>query len=181
MTDVLPTVHGSDVPYGALASSQCKEQLSIVYAHSVATAARCKLEHLRIDDETVDATVRQVADHKRYHSTSLDIQLKCSSSAAETDDEITWRLKDYNYDFLRDPFRMNPIILVIVMVPKEFESWVRFDEERFSVEARGYWVSLRDRAEISAATCTVKIPKKNKYDVASLLGMMKRIGDGGVP
>ncbi|KQY31425.1 hypothetical protein ASD42_22615 [Nocardia sp. Root136] len=174
-------MHASDVPYGGLASPQCKEQLSIVYAHAIATSARCKLEHIRIDDETVDATVRQVASHARYSKTSLDVQLKCSSSAVEDDDTVRWRLKSDNYDDLRDPFRMNPIILVLVLVPKEFESWVSLDAERMSIQARGYWVSLRDRPESATDTITVKIPKSNIYDVSSLLSIMKRVGDGGAP
>lgn len=174
-------MHDSDVPYGSLAPPQCKEQLSVVYAHAVATAARCKLEHIRIDDETVDATVRQVADHKKYRKTSIDIQLKCSSSTEENDEYVKWRLKDYNYDDLRDPCRMNPIILIVVMVPKNFESWVSFDPDRFRIEARGYWISLRDWGSISNTTRTIKVPKKNRYDVSSLLGIMKRVGDGGTP
>jgi hypothetical protein len=118
VTDVLPTAHEPDVPYGTLASPQCKEQLSLVYAHAVATAARCKLENIRIDDETVDTTVRQVADHRKYHHASLDVQLKCTSSPNEDDEYISWRLEDYNYNDLRDTYRMHPIILVAVAVPE---------------------------------------------------------------
>jgi len=64
------TQHASGAPYGTMHPSQCKEQFSIAYVHAIVTAARCKIAHMTVDDERVDLTIRQKADHKEFSSLS---------------------------------------------------------------------------------------------------------------
>lgn len=181
MTDVFPDLHASGVPYGQLYPSACKEQISVAVAQSIATAARCKVEEVRIDDETVDLTIRQVASHTLLDHSQLDVQLKCTSSAEETVDVVKWSLKKRSHDHLRSERRLTPIILVVIVVPADFATWMETSTESIQLATRGYWISLRGELEIDKDSRTVEVPKSNVFDIEGLLKMMKRIGDGGTP
>lgn len=178
-----PETHCSGLPYGTLYDSKCKEQFSIAYVHAIATAARCKLEEIVVDDESVDATIRQVATHVMLDYVNLDIQLKCTSQAVERDEYIAWPLRKKNYLDLASTRRGAPIILIVLQVPKKFEDWLLQDDKSLTLAKSAYWTSIRGFPDLPEGQTqeTVKLPKTQPFNVEHLLDILARVGDGGVP
>ncbi len=168
-------------PFGDLPIHACKEQLSIAYVHAVATAARCALESVRVDYETVDATIRQSAEHDRYSHPAFDVQLKCTSQNVARDDHLVWSLDRAHHDSLRDPKRLLPVVLVLLVVPENVSEWIHQDEERLRLTRCAYWMSLRGMPPITTESKTVHLPRANIFDVQQVLGILGRIGRGGHP
>jgi Domain of unknown function (DUF4365) len=177
---VFPTVHRSGAPYGRLFETNCREQISIAYAQAVVTAARCKLEHVRVDDEKVDAVVRQEADHPLYDGASIDLQLKCTSQDVVKNGFISWSLSKAHYDKLRNPKRIYPRILVLMLVPEDFESWVVQDHDNLRLVKCAYWIDLVNAPDITADSTTIKIPVDQVFNVEQLLRILQVFGAGEV-
>lgn len=175
-----PSTHASGVPYGQLYESACKEQVSLAYAHAVATAARCSLEVVKVDHQTVDATVRQTAVHDLWDLVTLDIQMKCTSQKKIVKaDHIAFPIDTKYYDQLRSTRRQGDIILVVMIVPPEIDKWVRQTETDLHLSHVAYWVSLRGMPDVSTESTTVRIPRTNVFDVEQLLRILSCIGRGG--
>ncbi|MDT3438438.1 MULTISPECIES: DUF4365 domain-containing protein [unclassified Pseudofrankia] len=182
-TGVFPTVHASGAPYGQLFETNCREQISIAYAQAVVTAARCKLEHVRIDDEKVDAVIRQVAEHDLYDGIQIDIQLKCTSQAVLGPKDARWPLERDTYNRLRSPKRLCARLLVLMVVPPDLESWVTQDEDGLRVVRCAYWRDLLGEPELppNVGRRTVDLPRSNIFNVQQLLGILARVGRGENP
>lgn len=182
LTASFPSVHSGGSPYGTLPENECRQQWSIANVQAVVTAARCSLENIRVDFEGVDAVIRQEAQHDLYDSTSIDVQLKCTSQAINiADDHIKWRLPKDHYNKLRATRHYNHRILVVCTAPLDFESWLNVSDDEMVLKGCGYWQNLHGWPEISAASKTVKVPKARPFNVEQLLGMLKRIGEGERP
>lgn len=176
-----PTVHASGLPYGQLAANNCREQLSIAYAHAVTTAARCTLEDIKVDYQTVDAVIRQTADHAVYDVAAIDVQLKATSQDILKEGHLAYSLETKYYDALRSPRRMNPVILVVMLLPAGLDQWIVQDEDHLRLHRSAYWISLRDMPPVQTESTTIHIPRSQKFDVEQLLGILSRVGDGGYP
>lgn len=169
-------------PHGSLPESACKEQISVAYLHAVTAAARCSLDILEVDYEGVDATVRQEADHLKFSSAQLDVQLKCTSQARVLkDDHLSFRLERAHHEKLRNPKTFTPRILAVMLVPGDLGEWLEQSQEHLLVRRCAYWVCLQGDPEATTETVTVELPRSNILDVGQLLGMLQRIGNGGRP
>ncbi|RBM19223.1 hypothetical protein DI005_16145 [Prauserella sp. PE36] len=181
MTVLFPDMHGSGVPYGRLQPNLCKEQISIAYTHAVATAARCKLQDVEIDDHGIDAVLMQTPEDDLLGDVKVDVQLKCTSGDHLKDDHLAFPLPRHNYDKLRGEKRITPAILIVMVVPAALEEWVAQNEEALTLVKCAYWMSLRGMPSIDQDNKTVHLPRRNIFDVKSLLAIMKRVADGGQP
>src|SRR5437867_2431269 len=73
----------------------------------------------------------------------LEIQIK-GTSGQPSHDEVTYDLKQKNYDDLRHVPRLVPIILVVVVVPGDApDGWLQQSSEELIMRRCGYWLSLR--------------------------------------
>lgn len=181
MSTGFPDTHPSGVPYGRLEPNLCKEQISITYAHAVATAARCKLDDVKIDDHGVDAVLLQTPEDYLLGNVRVDVQLKCTSMDVLREDHVAFPLPRFNYDSLRGPKRLTPAILVVMIVPPRIESWLAQDEDSLRLVKCAYWMSLRGAPAIDQQGRTVHVPRANIFDVSSLLAIMKLVAEGGHP
>ncbi|MEV1200660.1 DUF4365 domain-containing protein [Microbispora rosea] len=168
-------------PYGSMHQTQCKEQFSLAFTHAITAAARCKVSDLRVDDECVDFTVRQVANHRRHSSSVLDVQMKCTEQDVLKDDGVHWQLDRDHYDALRDPRAYNRKILVVLLVPHLLQSWLEMREDGMLLRKAAYWVCLEGAEPIKTQSKTVILPRVNVFNVEQLLEILQRVGDGGRP
>jgi hypothetical protein len=168
-------------PYGTLHPSQCKEQFSLAFTHAITAAARCTVSDLKVDAERIDYTVRQSASHRRYTSSQLDVQMKCTEQDVLMDDGVHWALSRDHYDWLRDPDTYNHKILVVLLVPDVLPDWIRQDEEGMLLRKAAYWVCLEGKAPVETQSTTVVLPRRNVFNVEQLLEVLQRVGDGGKP
>jgi hypothetical protein len=139
------------------------------------------LEEIRIDDEKVDAVIRQEADHALYDGVSIDVQLKCTTQKVVNNGYASWTLKKDHYDKLRAVKRYHPRILVLMLVPEDLEEWVVQDEEQLRLVKCAYWTDLVGMPGVATDTKTVKLPTANLFNVEQLLGILSRVGSGGEP
>lgn len=168
-------------PYGSLHESECKQQISLAFTHAIITAARCTVVDLKVDVERVDYTVRQVAQHTVYSSAQIDVQMKCTSQDVLKSDGVHWTLSRDHYDKLRDPNTYNRKILVVLVVPKKFDDWVKVEKDQMLLAGAAYWICLEGEPAVDTDSKTVVLPKSNIFNVDQLLDILQRVGDGGKP
>lgn len=171
----------SGIPYGSLHASECKQAFSLAFTHAIAAAARCTISDLRSDVETIDYTVRQVAHHRRYSSSVVDVQMKCTSQDVLREDGVHWELSGAHYNKLRDPRTYNRKILVVLVVPGDPVDWLATEKDRMILNGSAFWTCIEGSGPTSGSTKTVVLPRKNVYNVEQLLGILYRIGSGGKP
>ncbi|GLX96122.1 DUF4365 domain-containing protein [Herbidospora sp. NBRC 101105] len=177
--DELRTPQGA--PYGTMHMTHCKEQFSLAFVHAITAAARCKISDLRVDDERVDFTVRQTANHRVYSSAVVDVQMKCTEQDVLKDDGVHWRLSRDHYDALRDPHTYNRKILVVLLVPSRLGEWLEVSDEGMLLRRSAYWTCLEGGASIDTDSKTVVLPRERVFTVGQLLAILQRVGDGGAP
>ncbi|SNQ47494.1 conserved hypothetical protein [Frankia canadensis] len=171
----------SGIPYGSLHASECQQAYSIAFAYAIAAAARCTISEPRSDVETIDYTVRQAQNHRRYSSAVVDVQMKCTTQDVLRDDGVHWSLKRAHYDGLRDPDTYHRKILVVLVVPPDVTTWLDTEPDRMILRGRAFWTCLEGEGPAAGSSKTVLLPRRNTYNVEQLLGILQRIGDGGRP
>lgn len=133
------------------------------------------------DDQSVDITVaskrKGIASNPR-----LDVQLKCTAEDLGTATEISFPLKQKNYEDLRDSNISVPIILVVVQVPDSPSGWIVAGDSKLEVFRAAWWISLRGYpANTNTGNTTVRIPQTQRFTPSALLDIMTRLGAGGLP
>ncbi|MCL9792977.1 DUF4365 domain-containing protein [Frankia sp. AgKG'84/4] len=157
------------------------QAFSLAFTYAIAAAARCTISELRSDVEAVDYTVRQVAGHRRYSSSVVDVQMKCTSQDVLRDDGVHWRLPRGHYDALRNPKSYNRKILVVLLVPDDVTQWLTTTPEHMILAGSAFWTCVEGHEATTGSSKTVVLPRHNNYDVEQLLGILHRIGNGGRP
>lgn len=175
-----PRNSAAGAPFGDMHATQVMEQYSVAFVHALATRARCKLEHLKVDDEQVDVSIRQHASHLRFHRTQFDVQLKCTAQDAIKSDGVHFSLKRHQLLGLREPAYLQKALVVLV-VDEEFDDWMAFSPAELIMRGQAFWMSCEDLPDIDdgAGSKTVVLPLANSFNVDQLLDMLKRVGDGG--
>jgi hypothetical protein len=154
-----------------------QEDLSLVYATAIATAAGVSWDIPRRDVNSCD--VRFYArDDEAEDGPQLFVQLKCTADGLrETQgDPSSWRfsLKESNYRQLSVPRTHPPRILVVVKCPQDFAQWVEVSPEELLVRSQAWWVSLRGAPAFPADqdSTTISIPKSQVFDASALTANM---------
>lgn len=110
----------------------------------------------------------------------LELQLKCTSTDILDGRRARFPLPIKNYNDLRIS-SLVPRILVVVLVPKSLDDWLRHSETEMCLRRCGYWVSLREQPETQNLTAvTVELPRSNQFTVESITSVMNRISQGGL-
>lgn len=158
-----------------------KEEFSIAYIHAIAALAKCNVGNWRIDNDSVDISLRaSVPDGRQTIYPQIDIQLKCTDQEIFFEDGIHFPLKIKNYNDLTARV-INQRLLVVVCVPEGVENWAEQNFEKLSLKKCGYW-SAPSRFPISEnqTVVTLKIPYENIFSSDNLIKAMKIIADGGI-
>lgn len=175
-----PRYTKAGAPYGNLHSGHTKEQYSIAFVHALATRARCKIQGLDVDDEQVDLTIRQKADHLQFSRVAVDVQMKCTSQDVVRDDGLHFSITRKQYDGLRERGVLKKI-LVVLAVDLEFDNWMTISPNDLLMRGAAYWLGMDGLPAISTDSTTLILPDANRFDVDQLLDMLSRIGNGGKP
>ena len=107
---------------------------------------------------------------------NLDIQLKSTTKAILTDDEVIHDLDARAYNILRHATHGAPLYLVLFVMPPDPAEWVAQDEERLELRHCAYWLSLRRaRAVPNTRSVRVRIPRRNQFTPAALTRIMEAL------
>lgn len=145
-----------------------KSELSLAYLHCLAIKKGFELEHTRIDNDSVDATVcanGKIVPDALLNSPKLDIQLKATSNWELKDGVIKFALPVKNYNDLRSK-AVNRKILVVVCLPEKEDDWIEYTPNEIIIRRCAYWVSLLGMDETdNENTVTVSLKEMFNADV----------------
>ncbi len=159
-----------------------KEQFSMAFVGAIAAAAGYSVNTPKVDDDSVDITIAGKGCRGTFTSPRLEVQLKCTSGFSPKGGSLRYPLKVKNYDDLRKRLVLVPRILVVAVVPKDTESWIKLYRKGLIMKLQGYWVSLLSLpGKPNKRTVTVYLPTKQQFSPEELERMMHKISSGGKP
>lgn len=163
---------------GALPEAWCKEDLSVAYAHAVATCVGVSCDALKRDINGWDVLFRG-RDHGGRDALQLAAQLKCTVgrlARLSSGRELSFQLDAGAYDALRIQPTHPPRLLIVVEAPSSSPlRWVEMSPTRLVMNASAWWASLAgmpDLAEGQGSTA-VRIPISSRFTPRSLLANMR--------
>ncbi|MFF4407065.1 DUF4365 domain-containing protein [Streptomyces sp. NPDC001262] len=172
---------------GTLAVTACMETLQIGYLHAVAAAAGCSLAQ-PFPDNGIDWHVSHSAPgHIADDEVTIKVQLKCTYQlgpwaavpGARTSVPFTLD-NDHLVKLARTPVSVHKI-LVVMIVPRSPDDWLRAGHDRLELRHCCYWTNLAGHPVTGRRRTTVRIPTSHVFDDRALCAIMNRVGAGGRP
>lgn len=148
----------------------------------MAAAAGYSVKDHTTDYDGVDITIVSSAEYEVYYSPQLELQVKCTSQQdLVRTDTVAWRMEAGPFRCLINPKRFNPAYLAVLIVPDRPDDWLTQNDMELISRSAMYWQRTTDLGGIDdgAATITVKLPRRNLFDVPHLRRIMKSLGEGG--
>ena len=72
-------------------------------------------------------------------------------------------------------------ILVVMLVPRAQDDWLRASHDRLDLRHCCYWVNLAGHPITGRHRTTVRVPTSRIFDDRALCEIMTRVGTGGRP
>lgn len=167
-----------------LPDSKRKSGLSKAYIHAICYHAGYKVDYTGEDDFGVDLTIKEVKSRPsgKFSESGviLNVQLKATANYTETDKEITYELKNKNYNDLADKDVETPIILVILLLSKDESDWLDQNTEQLILKRCAYWCSLKGESQKNNedSKTTIHIDKSRIFSVENLKNLFEVINSG---
>ncbi|WP_327313843.1 DUF4365 domain-containing protein [Streptomyces sp. NBC_01235] len=187
---------------GTLATTACMETLQVGYLHAVAAAAGCSLSQ-PFPDNGIDWHVSHSAPgHTVDDEVTIKVQLKAtyqvrpnpparlppppSTEGAAPPPHSMRGFFSFTLDndhlrkLARTPVSVHKI-LVVMLVPRSQDDWLRASHDRLDLRHCCYWVNLAGHPITGRTRTTVRIPTTRIFDDRALCEIMTRAGTGGRP
>ena len=186
---------------GTLATTACMETLQVGYLHAVAAAAGCSLSQ-PFPDNGIDWHISHTAPgHTVDDEVTIKVQLKCtyqipprqpvrlpspSTEEAAPSPRRTGSFFSFTLDnehlakLARTPVSVHKI-LVVMIVPRSQDDWLRAGHDRLDLRHCCYWTNLAGHPITGRHRTTVRIPTSRIFDDRALCEIMTRVGTGGRP
>lgn len=159
-----------------------KEQFSTAYVKAVAAAAGYAVYSPSVDDDSIDMGIAGKGAAGTFRAPRLEIQLKCTAQSLYSGDIVSFPLKLKNYNDLRAPNVLVPRILLVAIVPEEYQRWVKVREVDLILTISGYWTSLISLPQTSnTSSVHIHVPVKQRFSPATVTNLMEKISLGGRP
>ncbi|MFJ4631843.1 DUF4365 domain-containing protein [Streptomyces sp. NPDC088847] len=187
---------------GSLATTACMETLQVGYLHAVAAAAGCSLSQ-PFPDNGIDWHVSHGSPgHTVDDEVTIKVQLKCTYQIppnpparlppppSKEGTPPPPRLMGRSFSFTLDNDHLRKLartpvsvhkILVVMLVPRSQDDWLRASHDRLDLRHCCYWVNLAGHAITGRTRTTVRIPTSRIFDDRALCEIMTRVGTGGRP
>ncbi|AZQ70793.1 DUF4365 domain-containing protein [Streptomyces abikoensis] len=175
---------------GTLATTACMETLQIGYLHAVAAAAGCSLAQ-PFPDNGIDWHVSHSAPgHEADDEVTIKVQLKSTYQLAPRLPGPPGRATPRTFGFTLDNAHLvklarTPVsvhkILVVMIVPRAPEDWLRAGHDHLALRHCCYWTNLAGHPVTGRSRTTVRIPTSRVFDDRALCEIMTRVGAGGRP
>ena len=161
----------------SLSSTKQLEEYSIAFVHAAAACAGFAFEVRRIDDDSVDCTIRSRSSNGAWLRPQLDLQLKCTGAPDfGPNGDLRFPLSTKNYNDLR-PSTIDiriPRLLVVVVVPAEPTDWITDGADHFALHRSGYWKSLAGSGQTSnVSSVTVDVPRVQRWTPSAITTLME--------
>jgi Domain of unknown function (DUF4365) len=161
----------------SLSPTKQLEEYSIAFVHAAVACAGFAFEVRRIDDDSVDCSIRSRSSNGAWLRPQLDLQLKCTGVPDfGPNDDLRFPLSIKNYNDLR-PNTIDiriPRLLVVVVIPAEPTDWVTDGVDHSELHRSGYWVSLAGSgATANVSSVTVDVPRANRWSPLAVATLME--------
>jgi len=166
-------------PYSALSKRQ--EHIAGAYIRAVCAALGCSVSVPETDDDKIDFTVSSRLRGRASTKPKIDIQSKCELvEDALKRSEYSYQIDKSLYDSLRDPLVVVPRILVLTLVPRNSESWLKQSHDSMQLHHCSYWVSLKGAPALpdGQTSKSIRLKSTNLFCEPSLHDMMKCVANG---
>ncbi|MDX3077241.1 DUF4365 domain-containing protein [Streptomyces sp. MI02-7b] len=168
---------------GGLATTTSMETLQVGYLHAVAAAAGCSLAQ-PFPDNGIDWHISHSSrGHDIDDEVTIKVQLKCTYQVAPRPPGPTFAFtleNEHLVKLARSPVSVHKI-LVVMLVPRTQEDWLRAGHDRLELRHCCYWTNLAGHAVTGKRKTTVRIPTARIFDDRALCEIMTRVGAGGRP
>ncbi|NDZ83302.1 MULTISPECIES: DUF4365 domain-containing protein [unclassified Streptomyces] len=168
---------------GSLATTACMETFQVGYLHAVAAASGCSLSQ-PFPDNGIDWHVSHGApDHTVDDEVTIKVQLKCTYQIAPDPPGAAFSFTLDNAHLVklaRTPVSVHKI-LVVMLVPRTRDDWLRAGPDRLDLRHCCYWTNLAGHPVTGRHRTTVRIPTSRIFDDRALCEIMTRVGAGGRP
>ncbi|WP_438488942.1 DUF4365 domain-containing protein [Streptomyces sp. S186] len=168
---------------GGLATTACMETLQVGYLHAVAAASGCSLAQ-PFPDNGIDWHVSHAAPgHTVDDEVTIKVQLKCTYQTAPRPPGPTFAFtldNDHLVKLARTPVAVHKI-LVVMLVPRDPDDWLRAGHDHLELRHCCYWINLAGHPVTGRRRTTVRIPTTRIFDDRALREIMTRVGAGGRP
>jgi hypothetical protein len=123
-----------------------KENLSKTYVRAICSKAGYGIASDENDlgsDITIRDILRRGSGKLVYSGFNLDIQLKSTCNCREDENNITYDIRNKNYnDLVNIDNNATPKILVVFIMPENSEDWVNQDTGSLILKKCAYWIYL---------------------------------------
>ncbi|MER7396660.1 DUF4365 domain-containing protein [Streptomyces sp. NPDC000151] len=168
---------------GQLATTASMETLQVGYLHAVAAAAGCSLAQ-PFPDNGIDWHVSHGSSgHTIDDEVTIKVQLKCTYQVPPRPPGPSFGFtldNDHLVKLARTPVAVHKI-LVVMLVPRTQEDWLRASHDRLELRHCCYWINLAGQQATGRRKTTVRIPTTRIFDDRALIEIMTRVGAGGRP
>lgn len=168
---------------GAIATTSCMETLQVGYLHAVAAAAGCSLAQ-PFPDHGIDWHISHSSPgHRTDDEVTIKVQPKCTYQVAPHPPGPFFSFTLDNAHLVklaRSPVSVHKI-LVVMLVPRGQDQWLRVCHDRMELRHCCYWTNLAGHPVTGRNRTTVRIPTSRIFDDRALCKIMTRVGAGGRP
>lgn len=158
-----------------------KESLGQAYVRAVVAKSGYSIavsEH----DYGVDGLIKDVINRGgRYFETGFGINFQLKSSVAVNFEKeyLVYDLESKNYNDLVYQTKMLPNILVLFVMPREKELWLRVEQEQLSIRHCAWWCSLAGLEPTdNIESQRIRIPIHQVLNPENLIGLMDKVKGG---
>lgn len=154
-----------------------QEDISVSYISAICASAEIDYDRLVHDEDGSDGIMKKrfVLDNGSFYDAQIRIQLKstCSPSQySDRGDHIVYKLKAKNYNDLC-AFSTTPIILGVLILPENRDSWVEWNIEELLIKGSMYWCDFTGcKKTENEHSVNIHLDKKNIVNKESLLKML---------
>jgi hypothetical protein len=167
-----------------ITKDHAQEGLSRAYVQAISAAARVNASLGGEFDYGFDGVFNLVVDRgDEYYSSgikrfinsgyALDFQLKCSWKWHIKDNHVVWSIKTKTYNdlvFRKDQPGGRAVILILMCLPKDENTWVQQNEDGMALKKCGYYYRIDgSRVHNENSTKTIRIPCANVFTPAALI------------
>jgi hypothetical protein len=130
---------------------------------------------LKSTDMTIEALGQIVPDGHSGASFQIQAKARASITGDRNSADFGLRLYAHEYEHSSDTNRARPLLLVVLELPSDRDDWLRVTAEELTTKRCAYWCNLKGGAPITGETTTVRIRRRNIFDVNALTEIMTRV------
>ena len=165
---------------GNIAVTASMEKLQDAYLGAIAAAAGCELAKPD-PDPGLDWTIGlKSATHKKIRTPKIDVALKSTYQTMPNDcGEFSFTLENAHLEILAEEALYYPRLLIVMLLPRDVDSWVWSKTNWMVLRHSMYWVNLRGKPITGDKKTNVRVPYSQRFDALELCRILYKLGAGG--